>query len=126
MKNLQACIICLILGISISFAQERQGRGNFRNQNPEQRAKQITERLTEALKLEKSQQDSIYKYAFNQATDDKIVETENGDREALRQSLKQNRDKYNNKIKSFLTSEQQQKYEELQKQRTERRPRKNQ
>ncbi|WP_437919401.1 hypothetical protein [Sphingobacterium sp. LRF_L2] len=122
MKNINLCIVFLILGISIGFAQER---GKFQEMSATDRAKGIVERLTDELALEKSQQDSIYKQALAQATAEKeIFANASGDRETIRTAMQENRKKFDTKIKSFLNEKQLKTYEELESKRGQRPPKK--
>lgn len=121
MKNLNVLLLCLMLGISIGYAQERTGRG-FQQMDPNERAGRRVEQLTNQLQLVKTQQDSIYKYALAQANHEKKAFAEaQGDRQKIRDAIQQHRRTYSTKIKSFLRPEQLEKYEKLEKQWEQRR-----
>lgn len=117
MKKLTGLVVTIMLGISMmGFAQERQGRGM--QMAPADRAKTTVTRLTEELELNSVQQDSIYKQVFAQATEEKeIFSKSSGDRQAMRQSMQTTREKYQTKIRAFLTEEQAKKYDALQQRR---------
>jgi len=114
MKKLTGLMVAIILGISMmGFAQERQGRG-MQQLDPADRAKNTVSRLTAELELNSTQQDSIYKQALAQATEEKeIFSKSSGDREAARQSMQKAREKYRLKIRTFLSEEQVKKYDKL-------------
>lgn len=109
MKSLKILAICLCLGISMSYAQQRGG-----NVDPATRAKTTVEHLTKELGLNKTQQDSIYNYILKQTEHQKAQFEKNKDkREDVRAELQNERTKKQEKIKSFLTAEQKSKYEAL-------------
>lgn len=130
MKRINILLVCLMLGMSfMSYAQQGQGRGNMQNVDPATRAKNTVERLTEQLQLTKTQQDSVHKQALAQATEEKAIfakATEGGDREQVRTQMQAVREKYSSKIKTYLNDAQLKKYNELQEQWSQRRPRGNQ
>src|SRR5690606_41988795 len=89
MKNLNVLLLCLMLGISIGYAQERTGRG-FQQMDPNERAGRRVEQLTNQLQLDKTQQDSIYKYALAQANHEKKAFDEaQGDSHKIRYDILQ-------------------------------------
>lgn len=115
MKNILTLAIAGILTLGISNAQERGAR---QNRTPEEMAKTQVERLTEQLTLSKSQQDSVYKYSLIASKEQrKLMESAGDNREAAFEKMRGMREQNNVKIKSFLTADQLQKYEEIEKNR---------
>lgn len=106
MKSIKILAICLFLGIGISNAQQK----NVVKEDPATQAKSMVEKLTKELGLTRPQQDSIFNYITQQ--DKKGATTKKGDKHA---TLQQDRAKRNEKIKSFLTTEQKAKYDALNK-----------
>ena len=106
MKSLKILAICLCLGVSMSYAQQK----NAVKEEPATQAKSIVDKLTKELGLSKTQQDSIFNYITQQ--DKKIATNTKGDKQA---TLQNDRAKRNEKIKSFLTTEQKAKYNGLNK-----------
>ncbi|KGE14671.1 hypothetical protein [Sphingobacterium deserti] len=104
-----------MLGISMmGLAQERQGR-DMQQLDPADRAKNTVRRLTTELELNSTQQDSIYKQVFAQASEEKeLFSKSHGDRQVVRQGIQANREKYRKKIRAFLSDEQAKKYDKLQ------------
>ncbi|TJZ62251.1 hypothetical protein FAZ15_07030 [Sphingobacterium olei] len=123
MKNLMLVLVVIFLSASATVAQERGNRqGAGQNRTPEERAKAEVERLGTALSLNQSQRDSIYKYSLEQTKEQQaLFQQGEGDREKRMEQLRSSREKYDTKIKSFLTEDQIKKYEEAQKERTQRR-----
>ncbi|WP_140936996.1 hypothetical protein [Sphingobacterium lumbrici] len=127
MKNLMLVLVAIFLSASVTIAQERGNRqGTVQNRTPEERAKAEVERLGTLLNLDQTQRDSIYKYSLKQTTElQALFQQGDGDRDKRMEQIKSYRDKYDTKIKSFLTGDQIKKYEEVQKERSQRRqPRK--
>lgn len=112
MKTVLTLLIATICSISISIAQEK---GSRQNRTPEERAKFQVEHLTKELELNKTQQDSIYHHFVlsGKAFQDQRKDM---DHEKMRAAMQER----NKKIKTFLTEEQNSKYEELQKRRSNR------
>lgn len=110
-----------ILMVGISQAQERGGR---QNRTPEEMAKMQVERLTEQLALNKTQQDSIYKYTLELSKSQREIMQSAGDnREGAMNKMRDLREAGDKMIKNFLTEEQAKKYETLAKERQQRRNR---
>lgn len=127
MKNLILVIVAIFLSASAVVAQERGNRqGPGQNRTPEERAKAEVERLNTTLKLEQNQRDSIYKYSLEQTKEQQVLfQQGDGDREKRMEQFRLSRDKYDTKIKSFLKEDQLKKYEEVQKERMQRRSQRN-
>lgn len=115
MKKVITILIAAVFTVSISIAQEKEGR---QNRTLEERAKMQVERLTKELALNQSQQDSIYTYILQSMKTSTLQRKEN-DQSKIEKSLEAR----NLKIKSFLTPKQIAQYEELQNKRQNRRPR---
>lgn len=121
MRNLKFLVICFFLSISIGHAQQKQA-GGMRDGDPTARAKSTVEKLHKELNLTQIQQDSIYNYIIQksnlrkaQASKSKeAVDKPRTDREDMREQ-------HNTKIKSFLTKEQIEKFDAVEKQQNTRR-----
>ena len=107
MKSLKILAICLCLGVSMSYAQQKIAA----KESSATQAKSIVDKLTKELGLSKIQQDSIYNY-ITQQDNKKVAINKKGDKQA---NLQNDRAKRNEKIKSFLTTEQKAKYDALNK-----------
>ena len=117
---MKSMISILALVLSISFANAQQG-GQRQQRSPEEMAKMQVERLTKELNLNKSQQDSIHKYVLATSTEQQNIFKNAGDnREVAMKSFQALREKQNAKIKTFLNEDQIKKYDELEKQRSQR------
>lgn len=115
MKNLINLVIAGALSISLSYAQDQ---GQRQNRTPEEMTKMQIERLSESLALNKNQQDSIYKYTLIANLEQrKLMESAGDNREAGFEKIRSMRENNNKIIKTFLTSDQAKKYEELTKNR---------
>lgn len=111
MKNVMSLLIAALISVGISQAQERAPR---QNRSPEESAKMQVERLTAELTLNQSQQDSIYKYSLLARTEQrKLMETAGDNKEEGFEKMRTIRENSDKKIKSFLTKEQEKKYDEL-------------
>lgn len=106
MKTLFTFVIAAVLTIGIASAQEKGAR---QDRTPEERVKMQVIRLTKALELNQSQQDSIQTYLL-QSIKTSTLHNNDVDNKVRKQALEAR----NSKIKSFLTKEQATKYEELQ------------
>ena len=123
MKNLLSLFFAMALTVGMSFAQER---GSRQNRTPEEMAKMQVERLTEQLTLNKTQQDSVYKYALQASKEQReLMQNAGDDRQAAFQKMQGLREANEKKIKSFLTADQVAKYEEILKNRPQRGPQRN-
>ncbi|MBE8721446.1 hypothetical protein C4F40_12010 [Sphingobacterium sp. Ka21] len=127
MKNLMLVLVAIFLSASAAIAQERGNRqGPGQNRTPEERAKAEVERLNTALSLDQSQRDSIYTYSLQQSTAQQaLFQQGDGDRDKRIEKMRSFREKYDTKLKSILTEEQIKKYEEIQKERSQRRSSRN-
>lgn len=122
MKNLFGLLIAGLLTIGTSNAQD----GARQNRTAEEMAKMQVERLTEQLTLNKSQQDSVYKYVLLASKEQKkVMKNAGDDREAAFEKMGKMRAENSTKIKTFLTADQVKKYEELEKSRPQRGNRRN-
>ncbi|HMR17751.1 MAG TPA: hypothetical protein PKA53_00505 [Sphingobacterium sp.] len=120
MKNVMLTLFAVLFCVTVSLAQER---GNRQERNPEERAKAEVERLKTELGLSKPQQDSILNYILQANQEQrKAMEQAGGDRQAAFEKMRAQRETRQTKIKSFLTKEQIEKYEVLQKERIGNRP----
>lgn len=120
MKNLMLTLFAILLCTTISIAQER---GNRQGRNPEERAKAEVERLKTDLELSKPQQDSILNYILLSSQEQRqAMENAGSDRQAAMEKMRAQREVRAAKIKSFLTKEQIEKYDALQKERMQNRP----
>jgi len=112
MKKIIFTVLSIGMMSTVTFGQQR-GNKEF---NPEVSAKRTVERLTKSLALSKSQQDSIYHYSVEQAKKhQKLFADRKNDRRKLSEEAKDIRTQNENKIKSFLDADQVIKYENLQK-----------
>ncbi len=120
MKNGMLTLFAILFCTAISVAQER---GNRQNRSPEERAKAEIERLQTTLDLSKSQQDSISYYILQANKQQRqVIEQAGGDRKAAFEKMRAQRETTQAKIKSFMTKEQVEKYDALQKERSQNRP----
>lgn len=121
-KNVLLLFLSSLVAISVSVAQERGQRQGQQNRSPEERAKMQVERLHKSLVLDKPQQDSIYKYAVEQAKEQQaLFQNGDADRAKRMEQISVISTKYDTKFKSFLKAEQLTAYDKLQKERQERR-----
>lgn len=104
-------MIAVLLFISLTgFAQ----RGPGPAQNPEERAKRMTERLAETLELTVEQREAIYAIHLENATKRQAeFENRQQEREQLRSTMMQGQSQQREAIEKVLTPEQQKKWEEL-------------
>lgn len=113
MKWMMAAIVLMVFSSTIAFAQQGGGRMNM---DPKEMAKQTVTELTKQLKLDKTQQDSIYKYQLAQSEEmQKIFANaqQGGDREAMRAKMTQLQESTNEKINSVLNDEQKEAYKKV-------------
>jgi periplasmic protein CpxP/Spy len=111
MKKIVMIVIGVVMGTTFTLAQP--GRG-YRDMNPEEIAKQQTERLKEILDLNEDQEKQVYE--LNLETNKKRREMfadmrESGNREGMRDKFAQIREEENEKMKEILTEEQWNKYQ---------------
>jgi len=120
MKKLGFLLIVLILGTTVSIAQDR-GQRNF---DPEEMAKRQTENLKDALDLNKDQEKKVYELTLKAGKEmTKMREEAAGDREAMREKMMEMREKQNKEMKKILTDSQWTKYEKYLEERRNRRGR---
>ena len=121
MKKLGFLLIILILGTTVSIAQDRGGQRNF---DPEEMAKRQTENLKEVLDLKKDQEKQVYELNLKTGKEmAKMREEAGGDREAMREKMMGMREKQNKEMKKILTDSQWTKYEKYLEERRNRRGR---
>ena len=108
MKKLGLLLIVLILGTTISMAQNRGGQ----NMSPEERAKSQTKELDELLDLNKDQETKVYDLNLKAGKEmAKMREEGGGDREAMREKFGKMREEQNKEMKKILSDSQYKKYE---------------
>ncbi|GHB46316.1 hypothetical protein GCM10008106_29080 [Mongoliitalea lutea] len=105
----------------ISFAGFAQ-RGPGPNQNPEERAKRMTERMSEQLALTAEQQEAVYAINLENATKRQAeFEARREEREQMRSKMMQQQRAQRDAIQEVLTPEQKEKWEEMRAQNQQRR-----
>ena len=121
MKKLGFLLIILILGTTVSVAQDRGGQRDF---DPEEMAKRQTENLKEVLDLKKDHEKKVYELNLKSSKAmAKMREEAGGDREAMREKMMEMREKQNEEMKKILTDSQWTKYEKYLEERRNRRGR---
>ncbi|NGF55303.1 hypothetical protein G5B00_02155 [Parapedobacter sp. SGR-10] len=120
MKNFMLTLTLAFLSLTVTIAQEqRPGR---QVDNPEERARMEVQRLHKDLDLSQTQQDSILNYLLTANKEQQQLRKQSGgDRQAAFEKMRAQREVRTAKIKSYLTSEQVGKYEDLLKKRQENR-----
>ena len=112
MKKLGLLFMIVVLGTTISMAQNRSGQGNY---DPEETAKKQTEALKKELDLNKDQETKVYDLNLKAANKidgyRKEMQSGGGDRDAMRAKFRKMRDEQNKEMKKILTDEQYKKYE---------------
>jgi len=101
----------VVLGTTISMAQNRGGQGNF---DPVESAKKQTATLKKELDLNKDQEKEVYEIVLDGAhkMDKMRKEMRNGgDRDAMRAKFGEMRKEQNKEMKKVLTDDQYKKYE---------------
>jgi protein CpxP len=115
-KKLIACVVFMI-AVSFSFAQGGgQRQGGMQQMNPEERAKRTVEQLTEQLKLNAAQKDSVYKYSMEQSKAQQALFNQSqggGDRESMRAAMTKLTTATDAKINAILTDAQKTDYEKI-------------
>ena len=111
MKKLGLLLMIVVLGITVSMAQNRDGQRNF---DPEESAKRQTEEFKKVLDLKKDQEKKVYD--LNLKTANKMVKIRKdmqggGDRDAMRAKFGEMRKEQNKEMKEILTDDQYKKYE---------------
>lgn len=114
MKKLSFLITVALFAFSASQAVAQQG-GN-RNMKPEERAKQMTERLKTDVKLTDAQYEKVYALNLKQIQQMQEARKDNaaqqGDRREAFRTMQKNRE---DELAKILTAEQMQQYRETQK-----------
>lgn len=121
MKKIKILAICLSLGISLSYAQQKQIEVKADAASVE-RAQKTVARLQQELNLTSPQQDSIYKYMLQRSAPNKGLREQS--KVATRErsaKMQDTREEHRTRIKSFLTPEQIEKFDAMDKQRNTRR-----
>jgi len=119
MKRLVVLAIIVLLGTSMSMAQNRGGQRNF---NPEDMAKRQSAELKEALGLDKAQEKKVYAINLKSGNEMKeIWENSGGDRTGMREKMAKIRDNSNKEMKKVLSEDQWKKYEKYQEERRKQR-----
>lgn len=118
MKKIQLLFVLLIAFVGFSYAQPGQGR----RMNPEEMEK----RMVEQLGLDESQQVRLheinekYQATFQEMREQMQNAEDDEARRALFPKMRETMEKRNKEIRSILTEEQAEKFDEIQKQREER------
>lgn len=108
MKKLGLLLMIVVLGTTMSIAQNRGGQ----RMTPEERAKQTTAELKKALDLNNDQETKIYDLNLKANKEMTAArEDANGDREAMREKMGKLRDNTNKEMKKILSDDQYKKYE---------------
>lgn len=124
MKKIAIIAIALIAGSTVMAQQgsttttprlERQPE--IQKRSAEDRAKMRTERMTQNLNLTEEQQKRVYNIVLEQA---KTHDAQREQRQERREALREQRDETDARIREVLTDEQQERFDAMQKQRTER------
>ncbi len=122
MKKLGLLLMVVVLGTTISMAQNRSGQGNY---DPVESAKKQTETLKKELDLNKDQEKKVYKVVLDGANKmDKMrkeMQSGGGDRDAMRAKFGEMRKEQNEEMKKILTDDQYKKYEKYLEERRARR-----
>lgn len=122
MKKIGILLIALVLGTTISIAQNRGGQRNF---DPEERAKTQTAELKEVLGLNKDQEKKVY--GLNLDTNKKFgamrneMQASGGGFEGMREKMTKIREEQDKEMKKILSDEQWKKYEKYLEERRSRR-----
>ena len=123
MKNLLSIIAVALLMSMTSFAQGPGGGRGGRGPMTEEDVKERVSSLAETLKMTDDQQDKILKYELEFNTKMQVEREKNqGNREAMRESMMKYREEREEKYSEVLTEEQMTKYREIREQRRGQRP----
>jgi len=117
MKKLGLLLMIVILGTTVSMAQNRGGQ----NSTPEERAKSQTAELKELLDLKKDQEKKVYDLNLKTGKEMAALRSGGGDREGMREKYGKMREESNKEMKKILTEDQYKKYQKYQQERRERR-----
>lgn len=108
MKKLGLLMMIVLLGTTITIAQNRGGR-DF---NPEDMAKRQTEELKKACDLDETQETKVYDLNLKSAKEmSEMRKDGGGDREAMREKMGEMRKTQNAEMKKILSDDQYEKYE---------------
>ena len=121
MKKLGLLFMIVVLGSTISMAQNRSGQGNY---DPEETAKKQTEVLKKELDLNKEQEKKVYEVVLDGAYKIDKMRKEmqtSGSREGMREKFGEMRKEQNKEMKKILTDDQYKKYEKYLEERRARR-----
>lgn len=111
MKKLGILLMFLVLGTTVSLAQNRDGQRSF---DPEESAKRQTEELKELLGLKKDQEKKVHEVnlkAGKQMAEMRKNMQAAGDREGMREKFGKMREESSKEMKKILTEDQYKKYE---------------
>ncbi|WP_118196687.1 hypothetical protein [Albibacterium indicum] len=108
-------ITLLILALTVSGFAFSQERGRKRISSPEDQAKRSTEIMTKQLDLTAEQKEKVYALNLDRAkeTQAKMAE-QRDDLKKRTEKMREARKMHNEKVKSVLTAEQKEKWEEAQ------------
>jgi Spy/CpxP family protein refolding chaperone len=116
MKPSSAILARLLIGVAV-IAVVMLAAGTACAQPPRMTAEERTKNLTEKLTLSTDQAAKVLAiYKRSEEEMKKLFEASEGDREAMRETMRAHRDKANKEIAALLTGEQKVKFEELRKQ----------
>ena len=121
MKKLGLLLMIVVLGSTISMAQNRSGQGNY---DPVESAKKQTEVLKKELDLNKDQEKKVHELnlkAANKMADLRKEMQNSGSREEMREKFGEMREEQNKEMKKILTDDQYKKYEKYLEERRARR-----
>jgi hypothetical protein len=113
MKRL-AFILALLIGFSASVTlnAQPQGKGGFGNMKPEDRAKMITERMKEELKLNADQEKKVSEINLRYAKKNQEARKA-GDEAAVRKAMDANNAARDGEFKKILTADQFKTYQKM-------------
>lgn len=120
MKGMMAAIVLFVISTTVALAQP----GGRMGMNPQEMAKQNAAEMAKALKLDKAQQDSVYKYQLAQSEEmQKVIQSmmQGGDREGMRAKMEEMQKVTNDKIKAILKDDQHAAFEKYLKEQQNRR-----
>ncbi len=121
MKKLGFLLIAILFGTTLSMAQ--YGGGGQR-MTPEERAKQQTAELKEALSLDKNQEKKVYDLNVESGKKMQKMREEmggNGFSDEMRDKMRTMREETDKEMKKILSADQYKKYEKYQEERRSRR-----
>ena len=119
MKKLGLLLMVVVLGTTISMAQNRG-----QDFDPEESAKKQTAELKELLDLKKDQEKKVYDLTLkgnNEMVEMRKEMQNSGSREGMREKFGKMREKQNKEMKKILTDDQYKKYEKYLEERRARR-----